>query len=247
MNDYKILAERIYDRMSVRSYSDKAIDFLEDGTDLIKKFGIPSLFKDAECRVRSLKIGAEVKNVRSKYCLGFFSGGFGGSFENVGFTGQLLSLELQALGIGTCWLGLKMPERAFRSVDGLDFVISMAAGYPEREGAVSRIYPNGFARKSADEICLKEKDDLTEAVRLAPSAMNNQPWLVEKNDNSYNFYMSKPGLIGKLFMGNMRRIDMGIAMAHLFVKAKAAGFDTEIKTDGRNLSDATYIATITLK
>ncbi|MDR3263503.1 MAG: hypothetical protein LBT30_04255 [Clostridiales bacterium] len=245
MKDYKLLSSKIYDRMSVREYSYKKVDFFEDGTDLAAKFGLVPLFKDIRCKIVMLKDGEEVKNGRSKYCIGFFSETTVGYLENVGFLGQQLSLELQALGIGTCWWGMKKPARAYRNSDGLEFVISMSAGYPE--GALTRT-PDGFKRNTLDEIALKEKDDYIDAVRFAPSAVNNQPWLVEKNGSSYNFYLSKPkSIVSRFLIADMRKIDMGIGISHLYIKAKADGLDAEIKANGQNLTDAVYIATLTLK
>ncbi|MDR1905839.1 MAG: hypothetical protein LBQ27_02845 [Clostridiales bacterium] len=246
MKDYKKLASAIYERQSVRNYSDKKIDFLEDNTDLVQKFDLAPLFKDVRFKAVMLKNGEAVKNNRSDYCIGFFSDETGGGFENVGFIGQQLSLELHNLGIGTCWWGFKKPAREYRTDDGLKFVISMSAGYPE--GTLIRKYPDGFVRKPLKEIALCGQDEYTEAVRLSPSAVNNQPWLVEKRENTYNFYMAKPkNLIDRLLViNNMRKIDMGIGMAHLFIKAKADGYNVDFKADGQNLSDALYIATATL-
>jgi hypothetical protein len=243
MKDYKLLSEKIYERRSVRTYSDKSVGVLDDGGDIVEKFEILPLFKDIRCKILLLKDG-EVKNKRSKYCFGFYSDEVGGYLENVGFMGQQLSLSLQAQGVGTCFWGMKKPENDAREVDGMHSVITMSAGIPE--GALKRTLAE-FDRKPVTAVSLKESDEYIEAVRLAPSAVNNQPWLVEKNGNSYNFYMSKPGLFGKLFYGNLRKIDMGIGISHLFIKAKADGFDVEIKADGQNLPDAAYVATLTLK
>ncbi|MDR2091451.1 MAG: hypothetical protein LBP62_07395 [Clostridiales bacterium] len=243
MKDYKLLSEKIYERMSVRKYADIPVAVLDDGKDVIQKFGIVPLFKDIRCKIVLLKDG-EVKNNRSKYCFGFYSDEAGGYLENVGFMGEQLALELQALGVGTCFWGMKRPIGEAYALDGMRCVITMSAGYPE--GAGKRTIAE-FERKPLTAISLKESDEYIEAVRLAPSAINNQPWLVEKKGNSYNFYMSKPSFFGKLFMGNMRKIDMGIGISHLFVKAKADGFDVDIKADGQNLPDAAYIATLTLK
>jgi hypothetical protein len=243
MKDYKILSEKIYERKSVRTYSDKSVDILDGGGDIVEKFEIIPLFKDIRCKIVLLKDG-EINNKRSKYCFGFYSDEAGGYLENVGFMGQQLSLALQAQGVGTCFWGLKKPENNARTVDGMRAVITMAAGYPE--GSIKRTLAE-FDRKSITAISLKESDEYIEAVRLAPSAVNGQPWLVEKNGNSYNFYMSKPNFFGKLFMSNLRKIDMGIGISHMFIKAKADGFDVEIKADGQNLPDAAYAATLTLK
>jgi hypothetical protein len=44
-------------------------------------------------------------------------------------------------------------------------------------------------------------------LRLAPSAMNAQPWRIIKQNNNFHFYNSKPNM-------KMHDIDMGICMCH---------------------------------
>ncbi|MDR1940428.1 MAG: hypothetical protein LBQ40_06545 [Clostridiales bacterium] len=243
--DYFKLSQEIYRRKSVREYTDDTIDFLEDGTDLTKKFGLVPLFKDIRFEIAVLKDG-EIKNRRSKYCIAFYSEDIDGCNENVGFIGQQLSLELQAMGIGTCWRGVKKPNSDNRSRDGLRFVLSMTAGYPKGP-ATRSVYD--FNRVDAADIAIGEPDEYIEAVRLAPSAVNNQPWAVEKSGAAYNFYLKKARnfFLGMVLGENLRKIDMGIGMAHLFIKVKAAGKDAVMSANGQNLPDALYIGTIEVK
>ncbi|WP_339366070.1 nitroreductase family protein, partial [Vallitalea maricola] len=51
--------------------------------------------------------------------------------------------------------------------------------------------------------------DAYEAVRLAPSALNKQPWRLVKKDNIIRFYQNTKSV--EMNLGN---IDMGIGMAH---------------------------------
>jgi hypothetical protein len=242
--DYLSLSREIYRRKSIREYDDRAIDFLEDSTDLTKKFGLVPLFKDIRYKIVVFK-NDEIKNIRSKYFIAFFSEEVDGGRENIGFIGQQLSLELQAIGIGTCWLGIKKPERKDRTADGLGYVLAMSAGYPKGEATRPL---DKISRRDISEIALGEADEYIEAVRLAPSAVNNQPWAVEKAGDKYNFYLAKPKnfILGSI-LGDLRKIDMGIGMAHLFIKAKSAGKAVEINSDGQNLPNAIYVATLTLK
>jgi hypothetical protein len=133
--------------------------------------------------------------------------------------------------------------------DGHAFVISMSAGYPK--GALSRKYPGGFKRLSASEIVAKgtdAADELIEAVRVAPSAVNGQPWLVEKKGNSYNFYMKRPkNLLERFTLTDMRKVDMGIGMAHLYTAALAAGHKVTITVEGKDLETAAYVASLAVE
>ena len=244
MKDYKLLNQKIFERASLRGYTQDKIELLENRADPTLEFGLVPLFKDIKYKILYLKDGDGVKNVKAPYCFGFYTDDVNGALENIGFVGQQLSLELQARGIGSCWWGMKKPDRNHRTAEGLYCVITMGAGLPS--GKMTRALTE-FDRKPIEEICLKDKDGLLEAVRLAPSAVNRQPWLVEKVGDSYNFYLSKPkSVMDKLFLTAMRRIDMGIAMSHLYVSAKAQGYAVEIKADGRNTGDATYVATLKL-
>lgn len=49
-------------------------------------------------------------------------------------------------------------------------------------------------------------------VRLAPSAVNKQPWRIVKENNNYHFYIH-----GK---GNFPKIDIGIALSHFHLMCK---------------------------
>jgi nitroreductase len=246
--DYKRLEETIYTRKSVRVYSDAVADILENEIDLIEAFGVQPLIKDIKVKAKILKKN-EVKNDRSPYCIAFYSEEKALHLENVGFIGQQIELELQSKGLGTCWWGMKKPKKEYKKNDGLSCVITMTAGLPQK--AETRTYPGGFIRKAASEIiagnaktdCLT--DNLIEVVRIAPSAVNLQPWLIEKAGNQYNFYIRKPkGMMEKLIK-DMRHIDMGIAMAHLYIKAKADGANVSFSFEGEGIKEGDYIASVT--
>ena len=72
--------------------------------------------------------------------------------------------------------------------------------------------------------------DALEAVRLAPSSRNSQPWRVVLDDDGLHFYTTKNR--------DMNKIDMGIALCHLDcvleeqrVKGRFKILNPEIKTD----------------
>lgn len=55
-------------------------------------------------------------------------------------------------------------------------------------------------------------DPRLEPARLAPSAVNSQPWYFTREGNAIHVYCTQTGIAGY-----MNRIDMGIALAHLYV------------------------------
>ncbi|MCL2848165.1 MAG: hypothetical protein FWE13_05420 [Firmicutes bacterium] len=103
-------------------------------------------------------------------------------------------------------------------------------------------------RKAAADIIVGDvaSDELSgrliEAVRIAPSAVNRQPWLIEKTDDKYYFYLKKSSNPLDFIIGDMRNIDFGIAIAHLFVSAKAEGFNTEFNFVGNDNGKHKFIA-----
>jgi hypothetical protein len=246
MKDYNYLAEMIYKRKSVREYSKRPAEILENDSGLLETFGIQPLIDTIKVKVKVLRKN-EVRNDRSDYCIAFYSEEKPLHLENIGFIGQQLDLELQSQGMGTCWWGMKKPKNNYKSADGLDCIITMTAGYPRN--AETRIYPAGFDRKAVKDIVVGnapagQPDKLIEAVRIAPSAVNLQPWLIEKLDNKYNFYIRTPkGLMEKM-ISSLRHIDMGIAMAHLFVQAKADGYKVSFGFEGKDITQGTYVGTV---
>ena len=84
-------------------------------------------------------------------------------------------------------------------------------------------------------------------LRFAPSAVNKQPWRVIVKDSTAHFYCkrSKGFGGGKL---DMQMIDMGIALCHFDVTAKACGLDVEFAQENHGLAeDMEYVASYWVK
>ena len=139
---------------------------------------------------------------------------------------------------------MKKPKSGFKKIDNLSCIITMTAGLPKNDKP--RIYPEGFERKRAEEIITgnAEADQFIEAVRIAPSAVNLQPWLIGKNGNRYDFYLRHPKSMMEKMIKDMRRIDMGIAMAHLYIQAKADGKNVSFNFDGEKIKQGNFIASV---
>lgn len=136
-----------------------------------------------------------------------------GYLENVGFLFQQMDLQLQSLGLGVCWLGMgRLDSQSARQVDGMEFVIMLAFGYPK--GNALRKSAGEFKRKSLAEIADRE-DPRLEPARLAPSSVNSQPWYFTHGDDAIHVYCTCRGIL-KSALSDMNRIDIGIALAHLY-------------------------------
>ena len=241
MKDYKNLAETIYKRKSIRKYSRDPVEFLDKDIDLIKELDIKPLIDNIKVKVKILR-KEEVKNDRSDYCIAFYSEEKPHNLENIGFIGQQVELALQFKGIGTCWWGMKKPKKEYKNIDGLSCIITMTAGYPKVK--VERAYPEGFSRKANKEIFIGNliPDNYSEVIRIAPSAVNLQPWLIEKTGNKFNFYLRPPKSLIEKMIKDMRQLDMGIAMAQFFIQVKADGKNVSFDFIGNDAKFGKFVA-----
>jgi len=246
MKDYKNLSQMIYKRKSVRSYSKKPVEIFDNNTDLMKYFNIHPLDENIRVNIKILR-NNEVKNKRSDYCIAFYSEEKPHYLENIGFIGQQLELELQSIGLGTCWWGMKKPNKNFKNLDGLNCIITMTVGYPLKNE--ERKYPDGFLRKTVKDILIncevpQPLDNLIEAARIAPSAVNLQPWLIEKTGSKYNFYIRAPKNLIERMISSMRVMDIGIAMAHMYVQAKADNLNVSFSFEDTTGKQSKFIGSV---
>lgn len=161
--------------------------------------------------------------VKAPHYAVFFSEEKPGYEANAGFMLQQLNLYFAAQGLGSCWVGAAKADGETRKVSPLKAVINMAFG-PAAE-PVHRSGAGEFTRKNAGEICDFGGDGLVECVRLAPSAMNSQPWFFTKEEGGLGVYRIKPGPVKALFMEPMNKIDMGVALCHAAVYCAKEGVD----------------------
>ena len=89
-----------------------------------------------------------------------------------------------------------------------------------------------FKRRGLSEIsAAKHADDILKAVRIAPSASNSQPWFFTGDAEKLNIYRARLGMIKAALYDNMNQIDIGIAICHLFIAARALGKEMELMSD----------------
>lgn len=241
------LKEMIYKRKSVRSYTGEPVD---DATiEKIKSFaaGIKPLYPD-------IKVSSEIVGKESVKCIlpwitpqlvAIFSEIKEGYLENVGFIFQQLDLYIQSLGLGVCWLGMgRLSEQdAVESKDeNMQFVILLAFGHPK--GAALRSGITEFRRKKLSEISDRQ-DERLEAARLAPSSVNSQPWYFTHEEDTIHVYCALQGFFMAKTLSNMNRIDMGIALAHMYIANKDT-FRFFIADSIKKVKGYEYIGSFTL-
>lgn len=136
---------------------------------------------------------------------------------NTGFMLEQFDLYLSSNEIGSCWLGMNRPQE--NEYNGLPFSIMLAFGTPAE--ILHRTEVSDYKRKTIQEIssggpCL----ECLESVRLAPSAMNKQPWYFAGDNRCIHAFSVK----GKGFINlaeSWRFVDLGIALCFLHISARA--------------------------
>ena len=213
--------EMIYHRKSCRSFTGKPVD--PELLGKILSFELKPLYPDIKVRM-DIVSRDKVKCIcpwTTPQLIAVYSEETEGYLENIGFLFQQMDLYLQTLGLGVCWLGMgRMNPRTAMEVEGMKFVIMLAFGYPK--GDQIRHDVKGFKRKAMEQIT-DRADPRLEPARLAPSAVNSQPWYFVHEDDTIHIYCSKRG----------SRLDAGIALAHLYVANEKSFrfFQAEHKAD----------------
>lgn len=147
----------------------------------------------------------------------------------IGYTGEAMVLEATALGVGSCWVGglfrrsavaarlaLGGDERlaavaplghALTDPTALDLLIRGAV-QPQRRKPLTAIY--------SGELMTTWLLPALEAARLAPSAVNRQPWLFRLAGQSVTCEVQGG-------VPQFAHLDCGIAMLHFELGARQAG------------------------
>jgi nitroreductase len=122
------------------------------------------------------------------------------ALSNSGYVLSSLDLYLQSKGCGSIVMGMAKPLEP-----AADYCILLAFGsttVPARNGEAD------FKRRSVADIS-NEDNAVARAARLAPSAVNFQPWRLEFSPGKVVVKYTPKG-IGKLLAGKMQKIDVGI-------------------------------------
>jgi len=147
--------------------------------------------------------------------------------ERVGYTGEGIILEAAALGLGTCWVGKSFDRviaTSFAAIKEHERVFAVTpVGYAAVEASFEEKLLTGFGQTHKRKRLAELANGLPEtqwpewirasllAARVAPSAVNRQPWrfLVESDSVT----VSVDDLNDSY--GISKRLDCGIAMLHI--------------------------------
>lgn len=127
------------------------------------------------------------------------------AYANIGFVLQKADLYLQSLGLGSGWFMSAKPKKTTET-----FCIALVFGKtkePMRENA------DAFKRKKLLDICATD-NAISQAVRLAPSSMNSQPWKLRLEPDKIILEEKGNGLTRVILKNKLNKIDLGIAARH---------------------------------
>ncbi|AFA50074.1 nitroreductase family protein [Acetobacterium woodii] len=159
--------------------------------------------------------------------------------EALGYSFEQLVLYCTSLGLGTCWLGGTFDRSGFSTAMKLKagdlFPVISPLGYPAGKKRMLESVVQWAAKSNRrcewSEIFYDH--DFThpltpaaagdyafplEMLRLAPSAVNKQPWRIVQDQNAYHFYEVQPTKDSKLGI-DIQRTDVGIGACHFHLAA----------------------------
>ena len=163
--------------------------------------------------------------------------------EAFGYTFEKIVLFAESLGVGTTWIAGTMDRKAFEHAMHLSENEVMPCvsplGYPAekmslretmmRRGvkadsrlAFEKLFFDGTFEKPLSAENAGDLRLALEMVRLAPSAVNGQPWRVVRRGDGVHFFEKR----GKGMANNawdIQKIDMGLALCHFELGAVESG------------------------
>ena len=184
--------------------------------------------------------------VKAPYYLVFCSRRSNGYYENAGYLAEQMALYLHKIGLGCCYSG--MAKVGKQAAAELEFEPIAVIAFGEGKACIDRNVKD-FKRKELSEIYSGTKyEEIIEAARLAPSAVNSQPWYFSERGNIIDVYRVKNKGIKETMIGVKARIDVGIAICHLCIAANHLGFVTTpiILGNRRMIKNKVLTATVAL-
>ncbi len=220
------LYETIFKRRSVRKYDMTPLD--EKTLDDIRAFIANTKQLPGQNARFEIVPEDKVKGASAPHYIMSFCNPGDAEYANVGYVLERADLYIQSLGLGSLWLGFgKQKEKES------DFCIMLAFG---QSTVPFRASAQEFNRLSIIEISNSD-NSIVQAVRLAPSACNSQPWKLFFEDGHVTVRYFGRGLTQMLLKPKMSKIDMGIIMRHLVTTLEHEGREIKSitpKTSGKD-------------
>ena len=216
------LYETIFVRRSVRAYDMTALD--ERQLAEIQAFiDVAEQLMGQSARLEIVAADQVKNDIAPHYILAHCAEN-DSAYMNVGYMLQKMDLYLQSIGYGSLWLGMAKPN-----APAADFCIMLAFGktdMPPRQDIKE------FKRLPIGEISNAD-NAIAEAARLAPSAMNSQPWQLDFSAGKVTARYLGRGLSKLVLKKKMSKIDLGIVTRHI---------ELALLEEGKSLLSVTPIA-----
>lgn len=252
------LYEAIYSRRSVRSFKmDRMSGEFFHQLDKYMETMMP-LYADIRCHIDivcTLDSSVSSKGMfrtKAPYLIVFRSEDGYEAYENAGYILEEIVLYLASKGIGSCYQGAARVEYETEYPE-LRQCMVVAFGYtesnPHRDAMDAQ-------RKPLKNLCTLKCDydaelmTLLEAARLAPSALNSQPWRFVVYNNRIHVFARTDRVIDK-YSNMMSAIDMGIVQCHLYLAAEELWMKAELKrldsVSYKEIKNHKYIKTLLIQ
>lgn len=257
----KSIKDIIRARRSVRTFEEESIlseDVKQKITEFIaaidNPFGVSIEFRLFNADEHDLKstviVGADYYVAAKVARVPQFEIAFGYSFEK-------FCLFAESIGLGTVMLAATISrstfEKAMELKDNEVMPLASPIGYTcskmslrerimrktisaDKRLPFETLFFNGSFDKPLSEDDAGKVKDALNMVRLAPSAVNKQPWRAVVCNDMVHFYEKRnSGMENEL--GDIQKVDMGIALAHFHLTAKEDGLNGEFVAKNPKLSD----------
>lgn len=249
--------EAIFSRRSIRHFKQEKLEWEEIAGLLEYANQLPMLIDGIAVEFK-LVSNIEAKqgfygpfNVKAPYYLCISSEIKEDYLLNAGYLMQQMNLYLTSKGYGTCFL-VAYPGSGLKATMKYEYVVTLAFGKTN-----STLYRDSKkAKRLPEEEIVVYKEEVTpdikqvlSAARLAPSALNSQPWRFVVYKNRIHVFAKKNLFIAKALDYN-KMIDMGIMMANLLLTAEELWVDVTLSKSealkNQSFQNNEYVCTITI-
>ena len=251
------LYEAIFVRKSVRSYTGEALS--PQLLDKVKAHyrELTGLFGGIETEIsvldnrRGQQRMLSLCSVKAPYYLVFYSEEAPRYLMNMGYLMEQMVLYMCSLGIGTCFIGSNKIKKELQEKDGRKMVGIVAFG----KSKGSHVRKQAEAKRlSIDQLCIFKEvprqwmRQLLESARLAPSAMNDQPWRFVVYDNRIHIFSKKHKAEQ---LRKWDEVNFGIMFANLMTAAEEMWLDVDLirleDISQKNFPNSQYVLSAILK
>ncbi len=263
----------IRERRSVRTFDGNEVnmDDINKLSSFMEKienpYGIPIEFKFLDGKKQTLPCpvvsGTDLYVAAKSHRVPHMEEAFGYSFE-------MFVLYAWSIGIGTVWIGGTMDRPAFERAIVLEqnekmpcvSPIGYTAGKKSVRENMMRKAIKADSRNPFEKIFFDSTFDVPltkeaagrlaeplEMVRLAPSAVNKQPWRAILDKNGVHFYLKRTKGFVSEAVGDMQKIDLGIALCHFALAAEENNINIRFSVSDPGIAadaDIEYIASYLL-